>query len=92
MKMQYFYIMKTIAVTIDETTLLALDRLISRRSKKGGEKRKRNRSEVVRCALQELIAREEQSERDEAEWHIWSQHLPRLNRQAAALVAEQAEP
>jgi metal-responsive CopG/Arc/MetJ family transcriptional regulator len=83
--------MKTIAVTVDEHTLERLDRLTSERGKdrsgpKGG------RSEIVRTALHEFLARRDKEEREDAEWKIWSRNLGRINRQAAALLAEQAEP
>jgi len=84
---------KTIAVTIDEATLRALDRFTtsSGRAKKGRGNRG-NRSAVVRQALQEFIARLEQEQREQAEWEIWQRHIDKINQQAALLVAEQAEP
>ena len=90
---RYEDIVKTIAVTIDEATLRALDRFTasSGRAKKG-RARHGNRSELVRQALQEFLARREQEQRERAEWEIWEQHIDQINRQAALLVAEQAEP
>jgi hypothetical protein len=85
--------MKTIAVTIDEKTLAALDRLSRGRPASRGRKVQRgNRSAVVRIALQEFLATREKATREAAEWEIWTKNIDRLNREAAALVAEQAEP
>ena len=84
--------MKTIAVSIDEPTLRMLDRLVSSRGRGGSRRARppRSRSEIVRLALQEFLARREQREREQAEWEIWSRHLATINRDAAALVTEQA--
>ena len=48
----------------------------------------KSRSEVIRQALQEFIARREHTAREERE--IFRRHRIRLNRQAAALVKEQS--
>ena len=84
--------MKTIAISIDEPTLLALDRLVGRHPSRGRGKgqRARSRSEVVRSAVQEYLARAEQGAREERERRIFSAHREQLAREAAALVAEQA--
>jgi metal-responsive CopG/Arc/MetJ family transcriptional regulator len=87
--------MKTIAVSIDETTLAAIDRLAA----PGSEQRKRgrpsrrvgNRSGVVRTALQEFVARREKVAREERERRILTANRERLAREAAALVSEQAK-
>jgi metal-responsive CopG/Arc/MetJ family transcriptional regulator len=85
--------MKTIAITIDEKTLATLDRLSrGAPSSKGRKAQRGNRSAVVRLALQEFLATRERSVREAAEWGIWSKNIDRLNRDAAALVEEQAEP
>ena len=86
--------MKTIAISIDEPTLIALDRFAAELSQGGGRKgkRPRNRSEIVRMAVQAFVARQEKLRREENERHVWARHRARLARQAAALVAEQAEP
>lgn len=78
--------MRTIAVSIDEPTILALDRLV-----RGGRKQ-RKRSELVRQALAEFLARRAREEREERERVATSRHRARLARQAKALVAVQAEP
>lgn len=78
--------MKTIAVSIDEPTILALDRLV-----RGGRKQ-RKRSELVRQALAEFLARRAREEREQRERVAISRHRALLARQAKALVAVQAEP
>jgi metal-responsive CopG/Arc/MetJ family transcriptional regulator len=84
--------MKTIAITIDETTLAALDKLAAGGARRRAGGRAGNRSEVVRRAVQEYLDRRAQAERDRVEWEIWRKNLSKLNRDAAALVADQAEP
>lgn len=76
--------MKTIAVSIDEPTLEAVDRIA-----RGG--RKSNRSKVIREALGEFIERRERAAREERERRVLSRHRSRLARQASALVAQQEE-
>jgi len=78
--------MRTIAVSIDEPTILALDRLL-----RGGRKQ-RKRSELVRQALAEFLARRAREEREERERAAIARHRVLLARQAKALVAEQARP
>lgn len=78
--------MKTIAVSIDEPTIIALDRLL----RGGGKQRKR--SEMVRQALAEFLARREREEREQRERAAIARHRALLARQAKALVAEQARP
>lgn len=78
--------MKTIAVSIDEPTILALDRLA-----RGGRKQ-RKRSELVRQALAEFLARRERQQREQRERVAIARHRTLLARQAQALVAEQARP
>jgi metal-responsive CopG/Arc/MetJ family transcriptional regulator len=76
--------MKTIAISIDEPTLKAVDRIAN------GE-RKSNRSRVVRQALGEFIERRERLATEDRERRILARHRTRLARQAAAFVAEQEE-
>ena len=75
--------MKTIAVSIDEKTLRTLDRMV---------RRGRNRSQIVRRALHDLIACEEKREREERERAVLKKHRKLLEKQAEALVSEQARP
>ena len=78
--------MKTIAVSIDEPTLEALDRLAQ--SGRGA----RNRSELVREALAEFLSRRERVEQETRERAAIRRHRARLARQAKAMVAEQGVP
>jgi len=75
--------MKTIAITIEESMLRSLDRLVGSNS---------NRSRVVRAAIADYLAREEKRRRESEERKIWDKHHARLDRQARALMTEQAEP
>ena len=84
--------MKTIAISIDETSLAALDRLAQAAAHGRGRKKGANRSEVVRRAVREFIARRQRHEREERDRQILGAHRDRIERQAAALVAEQAKP
>lgn len=75
--------MKTIAITIDEAMLRTLDKLAGARAG--------NRSEVVRAALGEYLGRLEKARREAEERKVWEKHYDRLNRQARAQLADQAE-
>ena len=77
--------MKTIAISIDEPTLGALDRLV----KKGRVRGKR--SELVREALVEFLARREDQEQEAVERAAIAKHRSLLARQAKAMVSEQAK-
>ena len=78
--------MKTIAISIDEPTLGALDRL----AKKGRVRGKR--SELVREALVEFLERRQDQEQEAIERAAIAKHRSPLARQAKAMVAEQAKP
>ena len=78
--------MKTIAVTIDETTLKLLDELTT------ASPWLRSRSAVVRTAVREFAERERQRDIGVREHEILRKHRKRLARQARALMAEQARP
>lgn len=86
--------MKTIAISIDETTLTALDRYAAALTKEGRNRggKPRNRSEIIRLAVRAFVTRQEKLRREDKERAIWAAHRARLNRQAAAVIAEQAEP
>jgi metal-responsive CopG/Arc/MetJ family transcriptional regulator len=77
--------MKTIAISIDEPMLAALDRL----ARKGRVRGKR--SELVREALAEFLARRETLQQEAHERAVIAKHRVLLARQAKALVAEQAK-
>jgi hypothetical protein len=51
----------------------------------------KSRSGLIRQAVEELLARLERSAEEERERNIFHRHRARLNRQAAALVKEQAK-
>jgi metal-responsive CopG/Arc/MetJ family transcriptional regulator len=88
--------MKTIAISIDEATLGALDRLVQGHIKPGSQRGARargcSRSLLVRRALAEFIANRERAEREDKERDIFAKHRSKLRREAKALLAEQAEP
>jgi metal-responsive CopG/Arc/MetJ family transcriptional regulator len=75
--------MKTIAISIDEESLAALDRLARGR---------RNRSELVRQAVAELVKRLELERREVVERKALARFKKTLSRETAALMAAQAEP
>ena len=75
--------MKTIAVTIDETTLKMLDELSHGRSP-------RSRSALVRKALREYAEAQVRREMEAKESAVFRKHRKRLARQARALISEQA--
>ena len=79
--------MKTIAITLEESMLRKLD-LIAGDAATGTP----NRSRVVRQALAEFIAQRDRVARESAEWARWVPRIDEINRQAASLVADQAEP
>lgn len=84
--------MKTIAISIDEASLAAVDRLARASGRRRGRREGGNRSEVVRQAVQEFLARRHRREREEQDRRILGAHRAEIERQAAALLAEQAEP
>ena len=77
--------MKTIAITIDESTLKILDELAASRSF-------RNRSALVRSAVREFAERERRRQVEAREDEILRRHRKRLAREARLLIAEQARP
>jgi metal-responsive CopG/Arc/MetJ family transcriptional regulator len=83
--------MKTIAITIDEASLAAVDRLARASRRRRGRGKAGNRSEVIRQAVQEYLARRQRREREEQDRRALRAHRDEIERQAAALVAEQAE-
>ncbi len=73
--------MKTIAISIEEPMVDALDQLA-----RAGT----SRSEVVREAIGEYLERRARLEREQQERRVIAEHRELLARQAAALVSEQA--
>jgi metal-responsive CopG/Arc/MetJ family transcriptional regulator len=86
--------MKTIAISIDNDTLDALDRIThtAARPDRARSRKVSNRSEVVRRALREFLERQERSAREAKEREAIARHRALLARQAAVLVRAQAEP
>jgi len=85
--------MKTIAISIDEETENALDRLIERRgaaAKRQG-KSQRIRSQLIRAAIREFVARQEKQEREQKDRAAIVKHSKLLARQLKALVSDQAK-
>lgn len=82
--------METVAVTLDEKTLRALDAV---HAISGGKNRGRaNRSLIVRTAVQEYVARQLRQESEEKERAILAKHRARLAKEASVLVRGQARP
>ena len=87
--------MKTIAVSIDEDLLAAVDRVARHRrpSRRGGTAARRsNRSEVIREAVREFLWHRQRRERESKDRDVLAAHRVRLARQLEALVGEQAKP
>jgi metal-responsive CopG/Arc/MetJ family transcriptional regulator len=76
--------MKTVVVTIDETTLNLLDELAA------SSPRHRNRSVLVRVAVREFAERERKRKNEAHESEILHKYKKLLARHARALIAEQA--
>lgn len=89
MTSQYIYNiirnMKTIAITIEESVLERVDRLVS--AKRG---RRRNRSAIVRQAVDEYILRLEREAEEDRERLIYRRHRGQLRREAVGLIRQQA--
>lgn len=77
--------MKTIAITLDEETLRLMARLLP-------NGRFRSRSELVRHALRDFLEEESRHSRERRERDILRRQRDRLDREARALLREQARP
>jgi metal-responsive CopG/Arc/MetJ family transcriptional regulator len=84
--------MKTIAISIDEASLAAIDRIAQAAGRRRGQKGQANRSEVIRRAVREFISRGKRREREDSDRRILEANRELIERQAEALVGEQAEP
>lgn len=84
--------MKTIAISIDEASLAAIDSLVRTGGGGRGRKGRENRSEVIRRAVREFVARRKRHEREESDGRILAANRARIEREARALIGEQAEP
>ena len=82
--------MKTIAITIDEETLRAVDKLAEGGQPTRGRRSGTSRSAVVRTALRLYVEARGREEREGRERLIFARHREALARQAKALVSEQA--
>ena len=78
--------MKTIAIAIDEDTLERIDEIVQKSAPRT------NRSRVIRAAVKEFVATELQRDREAREREIFKKNRVRLERQARALISEQAKP
>jgi metal-responsive CopG/Arc/MetJ family transcriptional regulator len=76
---------KTIAISIDETTLKVLNELVAKRPG-------RSRSALVRAALLDFAQREQRRLAEERERAVLKKNRRKLARQAKALIGEQARP
>jgi Arc/MetJ-type ribon-helix-helix transcriptional regulator len=83
--------MRTIAVSIDEASLAAVDRLVEASGRRKTGIKAVSRSEVVRQALQEFLARHRRRAREDRDREILAAHRDEIEHQVAALFAEQAE-
>jgi metal-responsive CopG/Arc/MetJ family transcriptional regulator len=79
--------MKTIAISIEEDILRSMDELAKKHPRHGG-----NRSRIVRAAIKEFLKKEQRQAREAREREIFKRHQARLERQARALISEQAKP
>ena len=84
--------MKTIAISIDEACLAAIDRMAQGARRGRGRKGGVNRSEVIRRAVREFIVRSRKREREDSDRQILAANREQVLLQAEALVGEQAEP
>lgn len=78
--------MKTIAITMDEDTISRIDEIAQKSVPPS------NRSRVIRAAVKEFVAKELQRDREARERKIFKKNRVRLERQARALISEQAKP
>ena len=78
------YNMKTIAITIEEDVLQRIDKLAASRGAQPV-----NRSQFIREAVKDHLARIERADEEEREKEIFRHNRTRLHRQALALIKEQ---
>jgi len=81
------YNMKTISITVDEDVLARLDRLAA-----GGAPEGVTRSGMIRDAMRTYVSRMERQIEEEREGEIFRRRRKRLEKEATALVGEQAGP
>ena len=78
--------MKTIAITVDDETAEMLERLCLAAG------RPRGRSALVRAAIRQFAEQETRRQQEEQEREIVRKHRRLLERDARALVKDQARP
>jgi metal-responsive CopG/Arc/MetJ family transcriptional regulator len=78
--------MKTIAIAIDEDMIALIDEVVRKSAQTT------NRSRVIRAAVKDFVAKELQRDREAREREILRKHRARLEREARALISEQAKP
>jgi metal-responsive CopG/Arc/MetJ family transcriptional regulator len=83
--------MKTIAISIDEASLAAVDRIARTAGRRRGGKREANRSEVIRRAVREFLAHQKRHEREESDRLVLAANRERIEREARSLVTAQAD-
>lgn len=81
--------METVAVTLDEKTLKALNAISAAAQRKHGGRT--NRSLIVRTAVLEYAERELRLESEEKERAILARHRKRLAQESKALIRDQAK-
>ena len=79
--------MKTIAITIGEDMLQRIDEITGDNRQAAG-----NRSQFIREAIKEHIARIQKIAEEEREREIFKRNRSKLHREALALIKEQAKP
>ena len=86
--------MRTIAISIDQDTLDALDRLtpLGKPSGPGAARKRANRSEMIRRAVSAFIEQQDRTQSESADRQAIARHRDALSRQVAALVEEQSKP
>jgi metal-responsive CopG/Arc/MetJ family transcriptional regulator len=83
--------MKTIAISIDEVSLIAIDRMARAAGRGTGRKGRGGRSEVIRQAIREFITRHQRREREDSDRKALAENRETIERELSALVADQAE-
>ncbi|PYS43448.1 MAG: hypothetical protein DMG14_00840 [Acidobacteria bacterium] len=78
--------MKTITLTIKENTLRRIDAIVGRTGRFGA-----NRSQFIRDAICNQLARIEKEEEEKREREIFKRSRSKLRRQALVLIKEQTK-
>ena len=78
--------MKTIAITIEESTIMHIDRLLAGENSPGT-----NRSQIIREAVARYLASLDREAEESREREIFHRQRTLLKKQAQALVQDQAK-